>query len=251
MPGIRIIGPVANPLDGVLGDARRLYRGNAVGLLLLSAALFLPAAGLIVLITARRWPGAWCDLADGLASFLLLAVVAARLPASRAGVTAPARPLQEPVVRPLLRAAGAAAILAAMAVATTNAASFLGGLEILIAVPAMYLAFMSILTVPVIIIEGAQLPAALRRSWRLIHGHGPRLLLELIKAYAALVAVTMVPLFVASDPSLPYPLRMRLLPIPLGIGYGPFAALALTLAYYRLASARDAAPLNLAPQPGG
>jgi hypothetical protein len=100
-------------------------------------------------------------------------------------------------------------------------------------------------------LTGARLPAALRRSWRLIHGHGPRLLLELTKAYAALVGVAVIPLFIASDPGLAYPLRVRLLPIVLGIGYGPFAALALTLAYYRLAAARDAAALNLAPQSGG
>jgi hypothetical protein len=49
---------MADPLYQVLADAR---------------------AALDVLVTGRHWPGTWCDAADGLAAFLMLAIVAAWL----------------------------------------------------------------------------------------------------------------------------------------------------------------------------
>lgn len=237
------------PLDGVLGDARRFYRGNAVRLLLIAATLFGSAAGLDVLITVNRWPGGWCDMTDAVAALLLLVIVAARLPARLAGVARPASKPATSVAATALRSAATAAILAALAIATGNAESFAGRLAFLIVLPGAYLMFMWSLAVPVIVIEGAGALTAMRRSWRLIHGNGPRLFLELIKAWAALVAITLIPLIPASDPGLPFPLRMRLLPIVPGVVYGPFAAVALTLIYYRLAEARSAATLDPVPQP--
>jgi hypothetical protein len=239
---------VTAPLDGVLGDARHIYRGNAVRLLLIAAALFGPAAGLDVLITVNRWPGGWCDMTDGVAALLLLVIVAARLPARLAGAAQPASKPATSFAAIALRSAAAAAILAALAIAMGNAESIAGRLAFLM-LPGMYLIFMWSLAVPVIVIEGTGPLTALRRSWRLIHGHGPWLFLELIKAWAALIAVMLIPLFIAADPGLPFPLRMRLLPIVPAIAYGPFAAIALTLVYYRLAEARSAAALDPAPQP--
>jgi hypothetical protein len=69
---------MADPLYRVLGDARWLYRRHATWLLCVSAALFVPAAALDVLITGKHGPGAWCDAAGCSAAFLLLAIVTAR-----------------------------------------------------------------------------------------------------------------------------------------------------------------------------
>jgi hypothetical protein len=51
---------MVDPLYGLFGDARRLYRFNAPWLLGLSAAVLVPAGAVDVLVTSRHWPGAWC-----------------------------------------------------------------------------------------------------------------------------------------------------------------------------------------------
>jgi hypothetical protein len=233
-----------DPLYQVLGDARRLYRFHAAWLLCVSAALFLPAAALDVLITSRHWPGAWCYASDCSAAFLLLAIVAARVPAEvQDAFAVPSQPRAGAAA--ILRSAGGALVLAALAASINLSEEHLGGFDV-VALPAVYLAFMWVLVVPAMVIEGTGPLGALRQSWRLIHGYGWELIRELSKAWLALFAIALVPIAIASDPGLPYPLRMRLAPIPVAIGYGPFAALALVLIYLRLAAAHrlafEAAP---------
>jgi hypothetical protein len=170
---------MADPLYQVLADARRIYRGH--------------------------WPGAWCDAADGLAAFLMLATVAAWVPAKT----------QEALGLPPAPRLGAAAAVRCAGGALALAA----------------------LTTGATLSVDAGLAGALRRSGRLIRGHGPELCCELAKAYLTLIATAIITVLIAGAPGLPYPLRMRLVPIPVGFLYGPFAALALVLIYFRLAAA--------------
>jgi hypothetical protein len=220
-----------DPLYGILGDARRLYRLHAARLLGVSAALFVPAGALDALITSRNWAAGWCTASDSLAAFLLLAIVAGRLPAYAAGTfELPSVPRADSTA--ILRSAAGAAILAGLAGAITLSEDHLGRLDF-VALPAIYLAFMWLLVVPVMVTERSGPAAAARQSWRLIHGHGKELLRELAKVYLGLIAVGIVPNFIAGAPGL-YPLGMRLVPILLGVGYGPFLALVPVLVYFRL-----------------
>jgi hypothetical protein len=242
---------VAEPLDGVLRDARTLYRAHAGRMLLLAAAVFLPAGCIDVLITMNQGSGAWCDIADELAALVLIAIVAANPPPDAAGRPAPPKAQTTSVVPTALRFLTGGTIFACVLAATTSSVSVLGHLEFLVALPCFYLAFMWLLVVPVIVIEGTGPVAALRRSWQLIHGHGPRLFLELVKAYFGVLLVMLIPLLLATPPVEPYPLGLRMVPVAGGILCGPFAALALTLTYYRLAAAHATTELGALPRSSG
>lgn len=101
---------MTDPLAGILRDAWHAYRASAARMLVLAAALYGPAVGLTALITVDRKATAWCYAAIGLATFLLLAVVAARSPAPGGGDA----PERIRLTTAIARAAPAGAVLASV-----------------------------------------------------------------------------------------------------------------------------------------
>jgi hypothetical protein len=228
---------VTDALAGVLRDAWHLYRLNAVSMVAAAAALYGPAAGLTALITVNHGSTTWCYAALGLSTFLLATFVVARPPAPGGGDA----PTRIRLATAAVRAAPAAAVLAAIWLVMVGSISILRFWDFLVAIPALYLLFMWMLAVPVAIIEELPVLAGLRRSWRLIRGHGSAVLWMLTKAYVISILVMLIPIIVTGMPGMPVVLH-RVIPVLVaGIGYGPFAAITLTLTYYRLAAARSAA----------
>ncbi len=245
MSGYAYDRAVTDPLEGVLRDAWHLYRASAGRMLLIAGAIYGPTAGLIALITVNRGSAAWCDAVVGAATFVLIAVVAARPPGS-SGSDAPT-PIR--LATAVVRAAPAAAVLAAVWLVILASIPILKFWDFLVAIPALYLMFMWLLAVPVVIIEDLPVPAGVRRSWRLIHGHGSEVLWALAKAYGISILVMLIPINVISRPAMPVVLHRMIPAIVGGVGYGPFVAIALTLMYYRLAAARSAAELDARSEP--
>ena len=218
---------MTGPLYGVLADARLLYRKNAARMFFVSCATFVPALGLDALITAYGGAQGWCTAVDFMAAFVLLGTASRMLGADLRGVAARTS-------RSAAHELTVAAILTATATATRLEVPLLGHFEFALCLPALYLTFMWLLAVPVIVIEGGGVAAALRRSWRLIHGHGTTLWWELGKAYLAFVLCMLLPAIAVGF--LPVSWCGALLAPLAGVGYGPFAALAVARCYVRLAA---------------
>jgi hypothetical protein len=228
---------VTDPLAGVLTDAWRLYRARLARLLAVAAAVYGPAVGLTVLVTANHRSAGWCDLADALATFLLITLVAGHPPAPGEGKA----PTRVRLTTAVFRVAPAAAVLAATWLAMVGSESFMGHFEFVVAIPAIYLMFMWMLTVPVVVIEDLPARTGLRRTWQLIFGHGSAVVDTLAKLCGLWILVMAVPIFVISLPGTTV-LLQRLIPtVIVGVGYGPFVAIVLTLTYYRLAAAWEGA----------
>jgi hypothetical protein len=225
----------ANPVGGVLADARYLYRRNVVRLTRIAAVLFLPAAGLDLLIANSDRSGAWAVAVDGLAAFLLAGVVAGILSRSLPGAAGPARPDTRMVLSALLTAA----ILAAAAAASKYGGPVLGHFDSLADIPAFCVTIIGILAVPAVVVERLNPGRALLRSWQLIRGHSWHFLAELGMLYFGFVLVMIVPEGIVSWPSIASPRATALLGPAGGILYGPFAALVVALIYFRLAEARQ------------
>jgi hypothetical protein len=249
MSGYAYDRAVIDPLAGVLRDAWHLYRTRAVYMLAVAAAVYGPAAGLTALITVHHGSPAWCNLADALATFLLIVVVAARPPAPSNGRV----PARIGLTKAVVRAAPAAAALALIVLGMVGSESFMGHFEFVVAIPAIYLMFLWIVTVPVVVIEDLPALAGLRRSRQLIRGHGSSVFETLAKAYGVWFLLMIIPIFVTSTPAIPVVLRWVIPTTIAELGYSPFAAIALTLTYYRLAAAHSLAVLGAAEpdaQPG-
>ena len=112
---------LVDPFRGVLKDAWRLYRAHTLPLVLVAAAIFIPARGIDALIYGSGGfygitGGGWSNLVDLFAALLMLIVVAKMVTASEAGTGTMQFPGQK-APSPLaswLRAAAVAAILAAV-----------------------------------------------------------------------------------------------------------------------------------------
>jgi hypothetical protein len=228
---------VTDPLAGVLRDSWHLYRANAARVLAIAVALYGPAVAVTAVDAAHHGPSAWCYAIDALATYLLIVVVAARPPAPDTGVV----PKRVKLVTAVVRAAPGAIILAAIWLAMTGSESFMGHFEFVAAIPAVYAMFLWLMTVPVVVIEDLAALAGLRRSWQLIRGHGSAIVDTVAKAYGVWFLVLFVPILVISIPGVPVVLQWVIPTIAGGLGYGPFLAITVTLAYCRLAATDSAA----------
>jgi hypothetical protein len=206
-------------------------------------AIYGPAIALTALIDINHGSRFWCYAAIGLATFLLLAVVAARPPALRAGKA----PVRIRLTTAIARAAPAGAVFASTCLVVAGSVPILRFWDFAVAIPGVYLMFMWMLAVPVAVIEDLPAVAGLRRSWRLIHGHGSAIVVTIAKAYGVWILFMLVPIFVIGFPGIPVVLHLVIPAAVAGLGYAPFAAVALTLAYYRLAAAHNAAVPGVQP----
>jgi len=141
-------------------------------------------------------------------------------------------------VRPRLNTLGVAGILAALGITI--------GLILLI-VPGLYLATIWALIVPVIMLEGASLGQAFGRSRELVRGNGWSVFRLIVLVFLILLAAGIVVGIVLSP--LGDGLQQYVQNVVSNTLTAPFIALALTLAYYRLRTARVAAEPGPEPMP--
>jgi hypothetical protein len=177
---------VTDPLAGVLREAWHLYRARVTRMLAVAVAVYGPAVGLIALVTVDHGSTAWCYAAIGLATFLLLAFVAARPRAPRGGDA----PGQIALATAVVRAMPVAAVLAAICLVVIGSISILRFWDFLIAIPALYLMFMWVLAVPVVI-SAPSMPAVIHRVIPTIVagvGYGPFLAITLTLTYYRLAS---------------------------------------------------------------
>lgn len=99
---------------------------------------------------------------------------------------------------------------------------------------------MWMLAVPVAVIEDLPALASVRRSWRLIHGHGSAVVVTIAGAYGLWFLVMLIPIFVIGIPGIPVVLHLVIPAVVAGVGYAPFLAIVLTLTYCRLRAADNA-----------
>ena len=239
---------LVDPFRGVLKDAWRLYRAHALPLILVAAALFIPARGIDALIYGSGGfygiaGGGWSDLVDLFAALLMLIVVAKMVTAREAGTGTshlPGREGPSPLAS-WLRAAAVAAILAAVFSGAWSLRLLAGHFAALIGLPTLYLALMGLTAIPVAVIEQSGPLASWLRSWRLIRRHELSLLNTLAVLWLISLPVMLVPILIASYPGLPFPPRHIALWAVEDILIGPLVALAVVLIYYRLSAARHPA----------
>lgn len=227
--------PVTNPLSGVLGETWQQYRRHAArlipvaagGYLVVSVAIWLVYAvasrfdGRVALLLAL--PAIW--LLTKLATFIVQAVTASVVTEARTGAVMPV----SQAVRTYL-----GEITTAWLVVTP---ALLAGLALLV-IPGLYLITVWAVCVPVIVIERAGPLASLRRSRQLIRGHGDRVFGRLLMI--ALINSALFDVFRLAFSWLPTAWQGVVSITAANILVGPFAAVAVTLMYYRLAAAEQA-----------
>ena len=234
------LAPGANPLTGIIGETKEHYRRHARQLLPISAvccaAIYL-ASGMVA-VAARRL-GGWAPLALGLVAALLLgwlvsffvkavtADIMQRAQVSDAGET------PWPRLRSCLGEVTAAWLLVSLAE--------LGGL-VLGVIPGVVLAVMWAVVVPVIVIEGAGPRAALRRSRQLTRGNRLHVFGTFVVIYLYQLVISIFARLVLSW--LPPIWSNEVAGMVVSTLLIPASAIAATLMYYRLASARAAAGLS-------
>jgi hypothetical protein len=141
-------------------------------------------------------------------------------------------------VRPRMNTLGIAGILAAIAITI--------GLVLLIA-PGLFLATIWALIVPVIMLEGASVGQSFGRSRELVRGNGWSVFGLIVLVFLILLAAGIVVGLVLSP--LDDSIQQYLQGVVSNTLTAPFIALALTLAYYRLRTARVAAEPGTEPTP--
>lgn len=216
----------------VIGEAWAVYKAHWRHLLPLALVVYLLLSLFTLLLVALLgWLGAIASVFVSLAGLFwiqgALVVAVEDIRDGRADLS-----LRETLsrVRPRMNTLGIAGILAALAITI--------GLILLI-VPGLVLATLWALIVPVIMLEGANVGRAFGRSRELVRGNG-------WSVFGLIVLVILI-LMVAG-----IVVGIALFPLPDGIEpyvrsvvsntlTAPFVALALTLAYYRLRTARVAA----------
>jgi hypothetical protein len=82
---------------------------------------------------------------------------------------------------------------------------------VLISLPALYLALMGLVTLPVAVIERSGLLASWRRSWHLIRRNEWTAIGALALAGLVNIPVMLIPIVIAGDPVLPHPQRQTVL----------------------------------------
>jgi hypothetical protein len=217
-----------NPLSGVLGEAWQMYKAFARHLLAIAFVIYLAAAVIAALLAlAGGFIGAVLGSLIGIiAAYLLQATLVkavqdirdGRVDLSIGDTVRAATPYLAPVI--------GASILAGIAITI--------GL-VLIIVPGLILITIWAVIVPVIVLEGAGIFDAFKRSQQLVRGHGWHVFATLVLTWIILLVVNLV--LTAIFTALPHVLSSGLASIISGTLVAPFIALVVTLVYYRLSGA--------------
>jgi hypothetical protein len=230
-----------NPLSGVLGEAWQMYKAFARHLLAIAFVIYLAAAVIAALLAlAGGYIGAVLGSLIGIiAAYLLQATLVkavqdirdGRVDLSIGDTVRAATPYLAPVI--------GASILAGIAITI--------GL-VLIIVPGLILITIWAVIVPVIVLEGAGVFDAFKRSQQLVRGRGWHVFGTLVLTWIILLVVNLV--LTAIFAALPHVLSSGLASIISGTVVAPFIALVVTLVYYRLSGA-PADPADPVPPGAG
>jgi hypothetical protein len=214
-----------NPLSGVLGEAWQMYKAFARHLLAIAFVIYLVAAVISALFSlAGGFVGALLSSLVGIvAAYLLQATLVkavqdirdGRVDMSIGDTVRAATPYLAPVI--------GASLLAGIAISI--------GL-VLIIVPGLILITIWAVIVPVIVLEGAGVFGAFRRSQQLVRGRGWHVFGTLVLTWIILLVVNLV--LTAVFVALPHVLSSGLASVISGTLVAPFIALVVTLVYYRL-----------------
>ncbi len=216
-----------NPLQGVLAEAWRTYRTHAAHLLTIAFVVYLGLAAVDAVLTQLGPGGAVLSLLIAvLGVYLLQAALVKAVEDVRDGRVDLSLGDTLRAARPRLLAVTGASILAGIVIVV--------GLILLI-VPGLVAATYLAVIVPVVVLEGAGVLEAFRRSADLVRGHGMQVFGVLVLTFLVyLGGGLVVGLFLLV---LPEWARTFLGNIISGTVLAPFAAVTYTLMYYRLAGA--------------
>ena len=219
----------------VIGEAWSLYKTHWRHLLPIAFVVYLVLSLFTLLLVALLgWLGAIASVFVSLAGvFWIQGALVAAVEDIRDGSADLSIGETLSRVRPRLNTLGVAGILAALGITI--------GLILLI-VPGLFLATIWALIVPVIMLEGASVGQSFGRSRELVRGNGWsvfRLIVLVVLILILAGIVVALALF-----WLPDSIQQYVQSVVSNTLTAPFTALALTLAYYRLRTAR------VAPEPG-
>ena len=217
-----------NPLQGVLGEAWRMYRAHAGHLLAIAFVIYLVAAVIAALLAlAGGLFGALLgSLVELVAAFLVQAALVNAVQDVRDGRADLSIGETVSAATPYLGAVAAASILAGIAITVGF---------ILIIVPGLFLITIWAVIVPVIVIERSGALASFGRSQQLVRGRGWHVFGTLVLVFLILLVVYIVLGLILV--ALPVLLRSGLSTVISGTLVAPFLALVVTLIYYRLTGA--------------
>lgn len=214
-----------NPLHGVISEAWAMYRRHAAHLLPIAFVVYLVAGALeAVLYGVFGAFGAFLAFVVSLLSvFVLQSTLVKAVEDIRDGRVDLSMAETVQAARPRVGTVAGASILAGIAIAI--------GL-LLIIVPGLILLTFLALIVPVIVLENRGVTDAFRRSAELVRGNGWQVFGVLVLTFVVYIVVGFV-IGVVLLVLAPWA-RDFLSTIISGTLLAPFAALALTLTYYRL-----------------
>jgi hypothetical protein len=215
----------ANPLQGCLGEAWQMYKAHARHLLLLAFVIYLGAAVLAALLGLAGDVGAFLSLiASTFAAFLLQASLVKAVQDEREG-------RHEMTIADTVNAA--MPFLGSVAIASIVAGLAIGIGLFLIVVPGLWLMTIWAVIIPVIVIERAGAFESFGRSQDLVRGRGWHVFFTLVLLWIIqFVAGLLLDVIFGA---LPGSFRDGLSTVIAGTVIAPFAAIVVTLIYYRLA----------------
>jgi hypothetical protein len=221
-----------NPLTGLIGEAWRMYRTHALHLLTVAFVIYVVAALLEALLAGLLGlVGAILAAVVGIiAAFLLQAALVKAVEDVRDGRADLSLTETVQAARPAVARVAVASILAGIAIGI--------GLLLLIA-PGLYLITIWCLIVPVLVIEGVGVLASFGRSRELVRGFGWQVFGTLVVVFLLLIVCDIVVGLILSP--LPTAAARVISSLVSGTLVAPFLALVVTLGYFRLLGARNAA----------
>jgi hypothetical protein len=214
-----------NPLQGCLGEAWLMYKAHARYLLVLAFCIYLGAAVLAALLGLAGDVGAFLGwIASMFAAFLLQAALVKAVQDEREGRREMTIADTVNAALPYLGAVAIASFLASIAFAIG---------WILLVIPGLWLMTIWAVIVPVIVIERAGAFESFGRSQDLVRGHGWQVFFTLVILWVIqfVAGLLLDVIFLA----LPGAFRDGLSTVIAGTVIAPFAAIVVTLIYYRLA----------------
>jgi hypothetical protein len=215
----------ANPLQGCLGEAWQMYRAHARYLLVLAFCIYIGAAVLAALLGLAGNVGAFLGwIASMFAGFLLQATLIKAVQDEREGRREMTIADTVNAAMPYLGAVAIASIVASIAFAIG---------WILLIVPGLWLMTIWAVIIPVIVIERAGAFESFGRSQDLVRGRGWHVFFTLVLLWVIQFVVGLVLDVIFS--ALPGSFRDGLSTVIAGTLIAPFAAIVVTLIYYRLA----------------
>jgi hypothetical protein len=221
-----------NPLDGILGEAWRMYRTHARHLLTLAFVVYVVAAIIEAVLSGLLGTvGALLAAVVGIiAAYLLEAALVKAVDDVRDGRVDMSLTETIQAARPVVGRVAVASILAGLAIVI--------GL-ILVIVPGLYLLTIWSLIVPVLVLENVGIGDSFGRSQALVRGYAWHVFATIACVFLVLIVANIVIGLILLG--LPNSVSSLLSSLISGTLVAPYLAVVVTLAYFRLRAAHQQA----------